>query len=741
MWSSMSSENIGEEPLERMPSLGQRLKQGEYFTGAGHLNILVHMRRDIAARVPMLLLTGEEGCGKSVLGGMVAAEIRSGCIPVYCPQTVESFEQLVEQVAASVDIDQTGDGIAEAIECIAAAVAGRNERLLLICDGAERIFLATLERLRKMMDRLNRVVVSMQVVLIGRPLLLDNLRQLDICGFSEIEERHYILQPLTFTETRSYLEFCKTRLPEEERAIFTMETIDRIYRESGGNFKKIHMVAEHLFNRYNKDASFWVLLENVEDGTTKNISGRIGNIFAELQRLVPGNIPRRQQFIYGGAAVLLLILLFLYTLKGNEPEPVVGSVAEIAVATEQVQPERAEKEMALEPASGDDAAERVDDPDLSVEEPVKVTVGKPDQEQSIGMVTEPVEVEEVDSVLDLPVATVVEDGVAEEETPVDSPARRQLQQADLLVEEAQQTVKLARQETGQELVVPSAREAQPESDLVSIKPVPSEHEMPATIVVLPAKIVEKSVPALREHPVSVPMLIPQHLKKITVATDDGTNSRTIAETALRQTGEKYIASVSVPLITASKTKEKKAADSGSATFATQKTLAAEKTIPPGHHGSDIDDIDPIHQMEHVVPSVTKMQGTVGGSKKTPVFGKAIVHEDKQGANSDMYKARVAAGVPWLDGSRDGKYTMQLMALYSDAATANMKNILARRGYVQEAGNLYIFEKQSGVPAVFVFMGEYDTLTEAELARQNIPRELQQNKPYVLSIEEAVQKMK
>ena len=144
----------------------------------------------------------------------------------------------------------TRDSVAENMDRIAAALAGRSQRLLLICDGAERIYLATLERLRKMMDRLNRVVVSLQVVLIGRPLLLDNLRQLSICNFEEIEERRYVLEALTQVETRSYLEFCRKKLSEDERAIFTPETIERLYRESGGNFKEIHHRAEQLCNRY-----------------------------------------------------------------------------------------------------------------------------------------------------------------------------------------------------------------------------------------------------------------------------------------------------------------------------------------------------------------------------------------------------------------------------------------------------------------------------------------------------------
>ena len=43
-------------------------------------------------------------------------------------------------------------------------------------------------------------------------------------------------------------------------------------------------------------------------------------------------------------------------------------------------------------------------------------------------------------------------------------------------------------------------------------------------------------------------------------------------------------------------------------------------------------------------------------------------------------------------------------------------MLTRSEYAGDADSFYIFEKRSGPPAVFVFMGEYDSLAEAEAAR-------------------------
>ena len=47
-------------------------------------------------------------------------------------------------------------------------------------------------------------------------------------------------------------------------------------------------------------------------------------------------------------------------------------------------------------------------------------------------------------------------------------------------------------------------------------------------------------------------------------------------------------------------------------------------------------------------------------------------------------------------------------------------MLTRSEYAGDADSFFIFEKRSGAPAVFVFMGEYDSLAEAEAARNSMP---------------------
>lgn len=742
----MNSEDMVDEPLRRISPFGEKLVKDEYFTGAGHLNILVNMRRDIAARVPMLILTGEDGCGKSVFGRMVAAEVRAGCIPVVFTHTVDSFEELVWTIAERVDVEvppQSRDAIGDAVEKIAAVVARRNERLLVILDGAERIYLATLERLRKMMDRLNRVVVSMQVVLIGRPLLLDNLRQLSICNFEEIEEKYYVLEPLTQAETRSYFEFCKNKMPDTESAIFNHETVGRIYQGSLGNFKKIHALAEQLCNRYNKDASFWVLLENVEGGPQKKALRRVIRRTPLVEKLDLRQFSRRQKLIgVGGGAVALFLFFLLFTSGGEKPTAPELSNQDRVVEQAMVEDESEKQKIVSDPAAlqkseevmqGDGGEGSVDEPIEATEKPAPMLADQAEPgAESLAPVESPEYAEDQGG----------NNGVVVEEAEqVETPVQKELLQAEKLVAEAQQAVETARKDDGKEIVAAPKTDhssSTASTDGGGSAELPLDGRMVAEAIVMPEKpenVVEKSVPVAEEKIAEVRVIRPERVKiRAAYAEDEAERSRGEMGAVGHQPAINGGTETAVPLIGAGKTKKKNTVTDGGA--------GGAHSIQLQRANNSLSVDEPVTLMQRQVSATEDgRQPIEAETKKIPVLSKAIVPEKKVMTSSGTYPARVAAGVPWLDGKKDDKYTMQLMVLSSSSARESVRQILSQNEYSSEAGNLYVFEKRSGSPAVYVFMGEYDTLAEAQAARERIPVELQKHDPYVLSVPEALRKVK
>jgi len=54
-------------------------------------------------------------------------------------------------------------------------------------------------------------------------------------------------------------------------------------------------------------------------------------------------------------------------------------------------------------------------------------------------------------------------------------------------------------------------------------------------------------------------------------------------------------------------------------------------------------------------------------------------------------------------------------------------------------NLYILNKKTSPPTLFVFYGTYDSMEQARQARNNMPLFLRKHHPYALSISDAMKK--
>lgn len=720
---------------------------GEHFVGAGHLNILVGIRRDIAERVPLIILTGEEGCGKSVLGQMVAAEASSGLVTVLLDQGIDSFEEMVGRIGASLDVvlaEDAENGVADLVEQIAVCVAVKNIRLLVVCDGAEGMYLATLERLRKMMDRLNKVVVSMQLLLIGRVGLLENLRQLSICNFEEIEESRYSLAPLNQAETRSYIDFCRQRMGEAERAIFTPENADRIYQESGGNFRRIHHFGEQLCNRYNKDASFWVLLENVEGGIGRS-NAYVDQAKLLWQRFDPHRLPKK--YLYFGGAIAAAALALVLALAGEDERP--GPVEpETEVAVQQAAPEDDEEIFEQAVVDGPDTATVADqaadeqvasvvlqdsDAALPSEKEEGPLPGGDSQGLSIKSPTQlPVELPQAPEMLPAgeAIAEVTKSSAVEEL----DPARAQLREADVLLAEAQEAVEAAMRQQGKELVTaPQAQLLIVDKQQMDNRPGIGNGGV-TEIVVQPAKVIAQGQQATRAD--AAPLFHPDRVKKLKEPEDI---DAPVLKATVRREGDDVIAG------------EQRVPGQQGKVLLLQRDTLRDKLVK-GRQGdtaapaSGGDGTGSSPDAAEVMPPATREsqpQGeTLAGTapKKIPVLAKVIVPGKSKSGGNSIYPARLAASSSWLAGVKDGKYTMQLMALTSTDARENVQATLARPSYVSQADNLYILEKEDR-STVYVFLGEYDSLADARAARQTIPADLQQYAPYVLSIQEAVQKVR
>ncbi len=307
------------ERVERSPFQEEIILEN-YFAGANRGEVLSQMKEAMQNGVTLMVLTGEEGSGKTMMCRLLAHEISQLTETIFFSRTVDSFEDVVQMLARQLGVDSVIESdsrnVDQTLEQIIDFLLSESIELLIIFDEAENIYLATLERIRKMLDRIIKSGVRIHILFSGRETFLENCEQLSICDFNINEQLHFALTPLSEVETADYLNNCAGRLPGiDATGVFADEVIESIHTLAKGNFKKTNMLGEESVKTPGDDTSFMVLLENFKKST--EIEGEKTGVikYSALKKVFIAYLPW-----VGGVVCCLLLFLFLLGRGNNEKD-------------------------------------------------------------------------------------------------------------------------------------------------------------------------------------------------------------------------------------------------------------------------------------------------------------------------------------------------------------------------------------------------------------------------------------
>lgn len=302
---------------------------GLFFPDSGRQATLEALKNAVADSASLITCVGEEGHGKTMLCKILEKAFHDSYLVISFPYSVESFDYVLQVIALKLNIEfsveDSGLGSGQLLVEIIRALREQKRPLLILFDEAEKLYLATLERIRKMIDLANEDGVLLQIILFGRMGFRTHIEQLALCTFKQAQEIHLVLPPLTEEDTFQYLNFCIRQGPgAEEKEIFSREVAAKILTISHGNFRKINTLAEDSLQSSsygNGDGSddtgdatsFMVLLEHVRDAddlvTDETSAHRLPLLF-------------QQKKIVIGAGIALMTILLVFSLSREEKKPV-----------------------------------------------------------------------------------------------------------------------------------------------------------------------------------------------------------------------------------------------------------------------------------------------------------------------------------------------------------------------------------------------------------------------------------
>lgn len=214
-----------------------------YFLGKEFKNIYSQIVQTLHQDSTLMILTGEEGVGKTTLCMQLVKNEGGKYEAVLFLESLYSFNEVVSSFADAVGVVcEEGLSSNEKIDKIAAHLSGWATPVLLIFDQAEALFLATLERIRRMFDIMRDKGVAIHVLFSGELIFAANYKQLEICNFPEVPGKSFTLSPLSFEETEAYLADAVAQNPELVSLAdrFDQDFVHHLHGISRGNFRNIN---------------------------------------------------------------------------------------------------------------------------------------------------------------------------------------------------------------------------------------------------------------------------------------------------------------------------------------------------------------------------------------------------------------------------------------------------------------------------------------------------------------------
>ncbi|HKJ65344.1 MAG TPA: AAA family ATPase [Desulfopila sp.] len=693
-----------------------RVNVNLFFSGAQRRKLLDEVKRALDKGAAVVTITGEEGVGKTMICRMVEKELPAETFSVYLPTPLESFDDVIRVLALEVGTDNADKPVSSKVlvDEIASELEIRERRLVVVFDQSERMYLATIERIRKMLDRVNDGNVLLQIVFAGRSSLLENLKQLAICNFKDVEERHFSLHPLGLSETYAYLNHCaQQRSSSRSKNVFTPEAAKKIYSMAQGNLRMTNMLAAKSLEAANTDTSFMVLLDNVVDDTRESVKkGRKRSVVSW-----PETSWRR--WAYGGAGLTLLLAVFFFVFNDDDGQKEDGS-GNTVVSAESVENSSLPTENSEELPAPERVELQTTEGAAAINEPVAADIAMPEtvagskqkDEGAQGTASGDDEVENATDEGKKVSATTDSGPSMEKETP--RPA----------------TVK------NDDVVAGRGNTLEPEKEDPVIVGSPEEK--------VAQEVAESSTAAtdvVKEPADGSERLERPTLTAGTESADAGEEQQLVATedpaAKLQQAGEVQKDQPTEIALSPPKEQPKESQDKiqeGPDETPIQEEdygepvvfVGMKKRLPPQQA-----DEGSTKKIVKIAPVKVKNQiaATSDGEEAAAPLNDGTVDE--------LFKSSLARGQLWLQSQNKGSHTVQLMALTAEQAEDNLKNRFRQQEYRRIADRLYIVKGNSST--VYVYYGEYEDLDTARQARNSLPVFLRKDNPYAVSVEEAIAK--
>ncbi|HAQ50667.1 MAG TPA: general secretion pathway protein [Gammaproteobacteria bacterium] len=237
------------------------LHSDRLFLSPDHQKGLTLIEYGLTSEAEIMILTGEVGTGKTLLGQHLRQRASSNQTIGMINQPHPVFGHLMAWLLHAFDIEAT-DNPQHAWQSFLVEQQEQGLTLLLIIDEAHHLSNELLEALRLLLNINNDKQLTLQILLLGQPQLQQHIAQPALTALHQrIYLRHH-LSPLSYLNTEKYITHQLLAVGSRQR-IFSYHAIMAIFYYSQGIPRKINQLCDFCLTYAYAKAHITVDIETV----------------------------------------------------------------------------------------------------------------------------------------------------------------------------------------------------------------------------------------------------------------------------------------------------------------------------------------------------------------------------------------------------------------------------------------------------------------------------------------------
>lgn len=217
------------------------------FLSKSHEEALAYLKYALAEEEGFVEIIGEVGTGKTMLCRAFLENLGSEVESAYIFNPKLNAIELLKAVNDEFGIHSDGNDAKSLIDALNGFLMGKRaegKKAILIIDEAQNLSKEVLEQIRLLSNLETTKNKLLQIILVGQPELSEMLDSYELRQLGQRISLSCRLRPLTYSETRQYIDHRIHVASSKPGAIFGRSAIRRIYRYSGGIPRLINIACD-----------------------------------------------------------------------------------------------------------------------------------------------------------------------------------------------------------------------------------------------------------------------------------------------------------------------------------------------------------------------------------------------------------------------------------------------------------------------------------------------------------------